>query len=249
MNLESLNIVVLGIVFLATLVRSTLGFGGPLIAMPLLALAVGIQTATPLSALMASTNAMAILVCNWRSVRLASAWRLVLASMLGIPIGLLFLKEAYGGLVRTVLAGIIISFSLYNLLKPRLFALTSEKSALLFGFVAGILGGAYNTNGPPIVVYGTLRKWPAESFRATLQGYFFPTSLFILLGHGLGGLWTSNVLQLYLSSLPFILLTFILGSRLNQSIPPGKFDRVVHVFLIAMGTMLLIKQVTGEWSN
>jgi len=241
MNLEALTIIVLAIVFLATLVRSTLGFGGPLVAMPLLTLAVGIQTATPLAALMASTNAMVILVCNWHSVRLASAWRLVLASMLGVPIGLVFLKGAYEGLVRTVLAGVIISFSLYSLFKPRLFALRSEKSAFFFGFVAGILGGAYNTNGPPIVVYGTLRKWPAESFRATLQGYFFPTSLFILLGHGLGGLWTPRVLRLYLMSLPFILLAFIFGSRLNQSIPPGKFDRVVHVFLIAMGMMLLLK--------
>jgi uncharacterized membrane protein YfcA len=184
---------------------------------------------------------MTILLCNWRSVRLASAWRLVLASLLGIPIGLLFLKGAYEGLVRTVLAFVIISFSLYSLIKPRLFTLTSEKSAFFFGFVAGILGGAYNTNGPPIVVYGTLRKWPAESFRATLQGYFFPTGLFILLGHGLGGLWTPRVLRFYLISLPVIFLAFIFGSKLNQSIPPGKFDRVVHVFLIAIGVMLLFK--------
>lgn len=241
MNLEPLTIIILAIIFLATLTRSTLGFGGPLIAMPLLTLAVGIQTATPLSALVANTNAIAILLCDWRSVRLASAWRLVLASLLGIPVGLVFLKGAYQEIVRTVLAWLVISFSVYSLSKPRLFTLTSEKSAFLFGFVAGILGGAYNTNGPPVVIYGTLRKWPAENFRATLQGYFFPTGLLILLGHSLGGLWTPSVLRTYLVCLPFIFLAFMLGSRLNQSIPPGKFDRVVHVFLIAIGVMLLLK--------
>ena len=180
-------------------------------------------------------------MCNWRSVQIKSAWRLVLASLLGVPIGLLFLKGAYEGMVRAVLAVVIISFSLYSLFKPDLFTLNSEKSAFPFGFVAGILGGAYNTNGPPIVVYGTLRKWPSESFRATLQGYFFPTGLFILFGHGVGGLWTPSVLRFYLISLPFVFLAFLLGSKLNQSIPTGKFDRVVHVFLIAIGVMLLLK--------
>lgn len=241
MDPEALTLAVLAIVFLATLIRSTLGFGGPLISMPLLTLVVGIQTATALSALVASTNAMTILVCNRRSVRVSSAWRLVLASLLGVPIGLLFLKGAYEGTVRMVLALVVMSFSLYSLIKPRLCTLVSERPAFLFGLVAGILGGAYNTNGPPIVLYGTLRKWPSETFRATLQGYFLPTSLFILLGHGLGGLWTPDVLWLYLLSLPLTLLAFVLGAKLNQSIPAGKFDRIVHVFLIAIGVMLLLK--------
>jgi hypothetical protein len=239
MNPEALTIAVLSIVFLATLTRTTLGFGGPLISMPLLTLVVGIQTATPLSALVASTNAMTILLCNWRSVRLSSAWRLVLASLLGIPIGLLFLKGTYDGVVRAVLALIVISFSLYSLAKPRLFTLVTERSAFLFGFVAGILGGAYNTNGPPIVLYGTLRKWPSETFRATLQGYFLPTGLLILLSHGLAGLWTPNVLRLYLLSLPFTFLAFGLGAKLNHSIPSGKFDQIVHLFLITIGVVLL----------
>ncbi len=241
MSIDPLVLMVSFIIFFATVARSTLGFGGPLIAMPLLTMVVGIETATPLSALIANTNAITILLCNWRSVQIKSAWRLVLASVLGVPIGLLFLKGAYEGMVRAVLAVVLISFSLYSLLQPRLITLVSEKSAYLFGFIAGILGGAYNTNGPPIVAYGTLRKWPSESFRATLQGYFFPTGLFILFGHGVGGLWTSSVLRFYLISLPFLFLAFMLGSKLNQSIPAGKFDRVVHVFLIAMGVMLLLK--------
>ena len=47
-----------------------------------------------------------------------------------------------------------------------------------FGFFAGILGGAYNTNGPPVVIYGSLRKWSPATFRATLQGYFFMAAFF-----------------------------------------------------------------------
>lgn len=243
MHLEPATIIVLTIVFLSTLTRSTFGFGDALIAMPLLTMAVGIQAATPLVALIASTIAITILARNWRRVNVASAWRLVVSSLLGIPIGLVFLKGTYEGIVTALLALLIVSFSLYSLLRPRLFALTDDKLAYVFGLLAGILGGAYNTNGPPVVIYGTLRKWPAESFRATLQGYFFPTGLFITLGHGLAGLWTPGVIRSYVISLPVVLLAVLLGSKLNQSIPKGKFERYVHVFLIVIGAMLFIDSV------
>jgi hypothetical protein len=43
-------------------------------------------------------------------------------------------------------------------------------------------------SGPlPLVVYGSLRGWPPERFRATLQGYFLPASLLGLAGPAL---WT-----------------------------------------------------------
>lgn len=243
MNLGPPTIVILVIVFLSTFTRSTFGFGDALIAMPLLAMTVGMQIATPLVALIASTIALTILTKNWRSVRIASAWRLVVSSLLGIPIGLVFLKGTYEGIVTTLLALLVVSFSLYNLLRPKLFTLAGDKSAYIFGLLAGILGGACNTNGPPIVIYGTLKKWPAESFRATLQGYFFPTGLLIVFGHGLAGLWTPSVLRLYVISLPVVFLAILLGSRLNRSIPQGKFDRYVHVFLIVVGTMLFVNSI------
>jgi uncharacterized membrane protein YfcA len=243
MHLEPSTIIVLAIVFLSALTRSTFGFGDALIAMPLLTMAIGIQAATPLVALTANTIAIAILARNWRRVNVASAWRLVASSLLGIPIGLMFLKGTHDGVVTALLSLLIVSFSLYSLLRPKLFVLTDDKLAYVFGLLAGILGGAYNTNGPPVVIYGTLRKWPAESFRATLQGYFFPTGIFIILSHGLGGLWTPDVLRSYAICLPVVLLAVWLGSRLNQSIPKGKFDRYVHVFLIIIGVMLFIDSV------
>ena len=243
MNLESFPMAVLAIVSLSTFIRSTFGFGDALVAMPLLAMAVGMQIATPLVALIAITIAITILLKSWRSVDLGSAWRLIVSSLVGIPIGLLFLQEAYEGIVKALLALLIIFFSLYNLLKPRLITLTDNKSAYVFGLLAGILGGAYNTNGPPIVIYGMLRKWSAESFRATLQGYFFSAGILIVLSHGLAGLWTLTVLRLYAISLPVVFLAIVLGSKLNRSIPQGKFDKYVHVFLIIIGATLLTNSI------
>ena len=57
------------------------------------------------------------------------------------------------------------------------------------GFCAGVLGGAYGMNGPPLVIYGAMRRWSAQHFRATLQGYFLPASII-----GMGGYWLAGTL-------------------------------------------------------
>lgn len=235
--------ILIAVLFCSTLIRSTFGFGDALVAMPLLAVSLGMRTATPLVALVASTIAVAILAKSWRDVRWASAWRLVLSTAAGIPLGLLFLKGSHEDLMKIILASVIITYSTYSLVKPRLLTLKSEKAAFPFGFIAGILGGAYNTNGPPVVVYGTLRGWAPHDFRTTLQGYFLPTGLMIVLGHGLSGLWTQQVFKHYLIALPAVLIAIFLGSRLNRAIPKGRFDRYIHLLLIAIGIFLLLQSI------
>jgi uncharacterized membrane protein YfcA len=93
------------------------------------------------------------------------------------------------------------------------------------------------------VIYGTLRQWNPEKFRATLQGYFFPTGSFIAIGHCLGGLWTRPVLLNYAISLPVILVAIFLGGKINRRIPKARFDNYIYVFLVILGACLLISTV------
>ncbi|MGB2964460.1 MAG: sulfite exporter TauE/SafE family protein [Anaerolineales bacterium] len=241
MDFSSTTLLVLVILFLSTFVRSALGFGDALIAMPLLALVVGMQVATPLVAMGASTIAFTILLKSWRKVEIKAAWRLVLSTWIGIPLGIFFLKAAPEFLVKSLLGILIIGFGLYNLFIPNLPKLKTEKWAYLTGLIAGILGGAYNTNGPPVVVYGVLRRWDPEKFRATLQGYFLPTGSAILITHGLAGMWTSQVVHYYLYSLPIIIGAVLVGEKVNQIIPQGKFDKVIYGFLVLVGVLLVIR--------
>ncbi len=105
--------------------------------------------------------------------------------------------------------------------------------------VDGVLGGAYNTNAPPLVLYGVLRRWSPGRFRDTLQGYFVPANALIWIGHGLTGLWTVSVVKLYVLALPLVLLAIVLGTRLNQRIPADRFERFLYVIIIGLGLWLL----------
>jgi hypothetical protein len=236
----SLIIIVLFIVFISTLTRSTFGFGDALIAMPLLVLFIDIKIATPLIALIAFFIAISILIRNWKRVEFKSAWRLIISSLIGTPIGLWYLNDLNENIIKLILGVLISLFGIYKLLKTSLIQLKTEKYAWLFGFVAGILGGAYNTNGPPIVIYSTLKKWSPQNFRATLQGYFFTTGILVIAGHGIVGNFTSEVLTYFIYCLPGVLLAVIMGAQINKIIPVERFHKYIYIILIVLGFILII---------
>jgi hypothetical protein len=232
------------ILFLSTLTRATLGFGDAVVAMPLLTLAIGIHTAAPLVALMATTITIMILWADWRVVDVSATWRVVLAVVLGIPLGVWLLRDVSGQLMQALLGVFIVGFSLYNLCQPRL-VLRHDRFGLgyVFGFLAGVFGGAYNTVGPLLVIYGHLRGWSPERFRATLQGCFFPAYLLIVVGHVIAGLLTLEVLALYGASLPVVFLAVFLGQRLHASLSRERFTRYVNIALMVIGGILCLRSL------
>lgn len=233
---------VVGVVFVSALVRSAIGFGDAVVAMPLLAMVTGLKTASPLVAFMGPTISLLILAGSWRKIELRSAGRLVIASLLGIPLGIYGLARLPEGPLKIGLGLLILLYGLFGLARPKA-RIRNERPWLPWtvGVAAGVLGGAYNTNGPPVVAYGMLKGWPPEDFRATLSGYFLPTSLMVLAGHGLAGIWTAEVLTSYLWSLPAIVLGVLLGGLLNKRIPHALFARLVNGCLAAMGVLLLAR--------
>ena len=101
-------------------------------------------------------------------------------------------------------------------------------------------------NGPPLAIYGSLRRWSPEHFRATLQAYFLPASLAGMGGYWLGGLWTPAVNHFYLVSLPGVLVATFLGRAINRRMRSRRFISYVHIGLIAIGTILLIKALIEQ---
>jgi uncharacterized membrane protein YfcA len=243
-----ITIEVVLVVFLATVIRSTLGFGEALVAVPLLALTIPVEAAAPLAVLVSITVALIIVARDWRSIHLRSALWLVLSTLAGIPLGLTLLRTAPAPLVKALLGVAIIAFSVWaattgNPARHAQPMLKDDRLAGFFGFVAGILGGAYGMNGPPLAIYGSLRGWSPANFRATLQGYFLPASLAGMAGYWAAGLWTPVVNRFYLWSLPGVLLAIFLGRLVNRRMHPERFVVYVHAGLIAIGALLILQSL------
>lgn len=231
------------VIFIATFIRSAFGFGEALIAVPLLALLIPVSVAAPLAMLVSVTVAAVVVAQDRAEVDVRSAGWLVLFTVPGIPLGLLLLVTVAEPVVEIALACAVIAFALYSLLSARPRELKNDRLAWLFGFSAGVLGGAYGMNGPPLVIYGSLRRWSPQRFRATLQGYFLPASLVGLGGYWLAGLWTSAVSGYYIWSLPGVAVAIVLGRVVNRRMNGDRFLRYIHVALVATGVVLLMRAV------
>jgi uncharacterized membrane protein YfcA len=232
---------VLVVVFVATVIRTAFGFGEALVAVPLLALRLPVEVAAPLAVLVSVTVAAVVILEDWHRIHLGSAWRLVLSTLFGIPLGLLLLTAVPEPVVKAILAVFIIAFSGYCLGTRAPPELHDDRLAWLFGFAAGVLGGAYGMNGPPLVIYGTLRRWSAEQFRATLQGYFLPASAVAMPGYWWEGLWVPDVTRYYLLSLPVAGVAMVLGRVVHRRLAGRSFIRYVHIGLIVIGITLLVQ--------
>lgn len=241
-----MTVAVVAVFFGATLIRSAFGFGEALIAVPLLALVLPVTVAAPVAVLLSITIAAVVVAQDWRHVHLQSATRLVLWTLVGVPIGLLLLRSAPELLVKGALGVVVAGFSMWALRHGSAYRLHDDRRAWIFGVAAGVLGGAYGMNGPPLVIYGSLRRWSPAHFRATLQGYFLPASVIGFAGYWMAGLWTPAVTRYYLLSLPPALLAIVLGRAINRRIDAGRFLVYVHAGLIVSGVVLVLLALTSR---
>lgn len=242
----AVTLYVIGVIFLATLIRSALGFGEALVAVPLLAMRIPIAVAAPLAVLISVVVAGVVVVQDWRHVELRSASGLILSSLPGIPLGLLLLARGNEHAVKSILGLVIIAFSIYSLTNRTIHFREDHWGWLLgCGFLSGILGGAYGMNGPPLALYGALRKWTPQHFRATLQGYFLPASLVGLIGYIFLGLLGAAVTRYFLLSLPAVAIAILLGRIINQRLKGRGFFRAVYIGLIVIGAVLILQTLVA----
>ena len=100
-------------------------------------------------------------------------------------------------------------------------------------------------NGPPLVIYGSMRRWSAQHFRATLQGYFLPASIVGMAGYWVAGLWVPAVTRYFLWSLPLLWPAIWLGRVVNHRMHGDGFLRYVYLGLMGIAVMLLVQSVRG----
>jgi uncharacterized membrane protein YfcA len=198
----------------------------------------GIQTAAPLVALVALTLEAVLLVRYRLSLNLRAVWPMVLASFIGIPMGVWGLQGLEEDLVLRFLGIVIAGYALYALFQLRLPELRHPLWPYGVGFLAGIL--AVHTILPARQC--RLRRLPAlnpAEFKANLQGFFLLSDLFVVLNHALSDNLSATVWVNYLWCLPAIAAGIILGLVIGRRLDPAVFRKVVLVLLVVLGLRLV----------
>ncbi|MEC3880240.1 sulfite exporter TauE/SafE family protein [Parapedobacter sp. 10938] len=239
----TLTIIFIAIIaFVASLVRSALGFGESLIAVPLFLLFLPQEIAVPLSVMLSIVVALVVVIQDHKKIHFHSAKWLIFYAILGIPLGIIVLIYGSELLIKMGLGLLIIGYALYSLFNNNSKTLREDNKVWLFvcGFLSGVFGGAYGLNGPPLVLYGNMRRWSAKHFRATLQAYFLPVSLLSVIGYASKGLINFEVGTYFMISLITTVPAIFLGRYLNHRLKDGVFFNYVYWGLVGTGVILII---------
>lgn len=226
-------------IFVAAALQAASGFGFALIAMPLVTLALGIDLALPVVAAVAVALTMANSVRLRRHIDLRELGGLVAAALAGVPVGFWLVARVPAASVRLPLGLVLIAYVLYVLLRPQGVPRPGPWWVIPAGFAAGALGGAYNVPGPPVVVYGDLRAWPRNCYRATLQAFFFLTGLVVVVTHALLGHFQRETGLLLMAAVPALVLGNGAGVLADRFIDQRRFRQIVLGLILATGVLLL----------
>lgn len=234
------EIILIGlIIFLAAFNQGLTGFGFALTSIPLLTLVVGVKEAIPLAALCGLIVNIYLLIQLKEHIDFSDIKLLIAGSVTGIPLGVLFLSHADEHLVMKILAGVILLFVLINtthFIKP--FNI-SNRWAIVFGFISGILGGAFNTNAPPVLIYFYLKNWDKFKQKASITGFFIVASTLIVTSHAISGFTTPTVLKHVAFAIPFLLAGILTGSSLFPKVSSKLYRKLIMLFLTTMSLILI----------
>jgi len=241
-----IEFIVIPIIFFALFVQGAAGFGSALLAMPLLVPILGVEVAAPLFALVILTGEIIMIIRYRHALHIRDVWRLMVSSLVGIPLGVIGIRMIPEPVVLLILGVVTAGYALYALSGIKPLRITNDNAAYGFGFLAGLLGGAYNTAGPPYIIYITSSKeWTPAEFKSNLQAVFFVSSIGVIIAHFLSGNFTLIVIQHYLLTLPAAVIALVIGFSLDGRISPQRFRKIIMVLLVLLGLRLIYTAVMG----
>jgi uncharacterized membrane protein YfcA len=232
--------IILIVVFCAIFTQSVAGFGMTLVAMPILGIYYDLKIVSPLIALVGIVAKVMLLLKYGYVFNFRIMWRVTIASLVFVPFGVKALNIMDKNLALDILGVIVLIYAVYSLLNSRVRFKIKEYWAFVFGAVAGFLGGAFNASGPPVVVYASAHSWKPEEFKSNLQGYALVNGAFIAINHYLEGNIDTEVMRIFLWTIPVALLGVWFGVGLDRYINPRMFRKIILWLLMILGVRLIL---------
>ena len=224
-------------------VKGTLGFGMPMVALPIIAFVLPATTAMILLC-------APIILTNFLQIKFnqgVSSYRFLpmfLSMILGLIIGARLILEININTITQIIALSIIFAALVNCfgIKINNINTKSEKTiTIILGFGSGILGGLSTFYGPPMLAYLVAADLPKEKFVRTVSTMYFIGS-FPLYGSLIYyGFATTQDLIVSLGLLIPAFISQQIGTKIRDKINQKQFRICIVATLIILGVSLLIK--------
>jgi uncharacterized membrane protein YfcA len=245
-NMSSLPVDLPALAFLALvaalsgLARGFSGFGAALVFVPLASTAVPPTVAVPLLLVMDALLAWgfipkAVRLANHRDVGL-----MTLGALAGIPAGVYLLSSLDPLTIRWSIVAIVVLLLALLTSRWRYDGEPASPLTVLVGAVSGVLAGAAQIGGPPVVAYWLGGRSSASVVRANIILFFAISTVLSAISYIWGGLITVHVLILAL----FYGAGLWLGSRMFGLANERTFRRIC-LAMIAVSALISMPILDG----
>lgn len=233
---------ILGVFFLAGLVKGASGFGLPVIAVGLLPFFAPVETALAL-------NALVIVATNLQQIRqggayregFSAAWALILGMALMVPVGALFAADLPARTLLLILGGFILLFVVSSLVNPALRTPPGWKNrtGFLTGLLSGFIGGLTSAPGPIFVAYIVSLHLTRPAFMTGLGFIMACFGTFAALSYAAVGVLRAEHVLPGLAAIPVAVLGMWVGNAWARRLAGETFRRAVLILLGIIGLMLI----------
>jgi uncharacterized membrane protein YfcA len=236
---------VIGAAFVGGFMRGFVGFGGALVLVPALSLALGPKAAVAVAGLVGLPSAIQLMPEAVRYGDRALVLPAALTIAIGAPLGLLILISAHPQLMTAFIGLVVVLMALATHfgISPRL-----AKPAwvpLLAGGIAGILQGAAGIGGPPVVAVAMARGGAPRQQRANVLGLMAAIALIGAFSQWWFGLFTRDAVVAALVLAPLYLGASWAGSRFFSAGGQRHFRSAALALLIAIGLSAIVGALRG----
>ena len=236
------------VIFAASFVQASAGFGFALVAVAILSLLAPLQQVTPLLALLNVPVTVYLLLKLRRFLNLRAIWPLMAGVAVGVPFGVHVLVNWRQDVLLRILGAVLLIAAVRSATRNSQEAASGCQQpgaidsalALGAGWVSGALGGAFGTSGPPLIAYVYCRPWGKEQRTAALQALFFLVILFAIPMFCVKGLYDTALLKTAGLCVPGAVAGMVLGHALFRKIPRRALELFVAAFLTLIGIKLLV---------
>ncbi|HUV09215.1 MAG TPA: sulfite exporter TauE/SafE family protein [Spirochaetia bacterium] len=239
-------VILILVTFISSLVHGATGFGFAIIAAPLLSFFIPVKKtiAVVLILILLFTLQMTFRLRKHINLRLIA---LPLgASMVGRIIGVFFLMHIDVNIFRLMWGIILILFSVYfAFFNQRIRIRPTIANGLVAGGLSGLVGGMFNTGGPPMVIYFFSCGTNKQEYSAALQFSFAVGSMVNFVMHIIYGNIDGYVLRFVAVALTAALAGSWIGLHLFEKISKELLIRLIYALMVVMGVMQVVKALTS----
>lgn len=240
--------IIFGVIILSVIVayilKSITGFGTSLILVPVLSAIFGIKEAVVLAALGDVVSSAILAYRDGHHASLVKIKELGIGLLIGTVVGVGLLNTVNPNILRQLLAVFIIVYLIIQQLNPTIKNVTEPVRKVLayaLGFIGGVCGGVFNTNGPALFVYVRSFFPSRESIRANIILLFLIDSLWRTSLMAINGLVSLQlILTFSLLMLPTLLLGLYIGNRIDKKLHSKHYTFISKAVLMISGFKLLL---------